>query len=102
MGDDDCFTFPIPAGGSLVATVTEGNGECPNSFTPIDLLLRDASGTIVAEVDGSPVTGAPHCPPLDGTTSGSAHALAGGTYTLCVEVPGSALTFYDLSMHVLP
>jgi hypothetical protein len=101
-GDEDCYAITVPAGGSVVATITDGNGQCPNPFTPIDLVLHDAGGAVVAEVDGSPVSGAPHCPPLDGTSAGTAHALAGGAYTLCVEVPDGELAFYDLSIHTLP
>ena len=98
--EEDCFSFVAPAGSSLVAVASDGRGACPDPFVNVTLTLLNAAGLMVTQVVGASPT---PCPAIDATTSGDAHALAAGTYRLCMSAsPGHNLDSYDLSLALVP
>jgi hypothetical protein len=97
---EDCYAIDVSAGGSLVAVVSDGAGNCPAGPEPVTLTLYDPTGTMITQAVG--VRPSPACPPVDGTTMGAAHALSAGRYVVCLTQPEGSMLAYQLSISVLP
>ena len=95
------FMVPVPAGGSITASILPtGVSECPATAPPMGLELVGPDLVSVLIPRGNPTAGV--CPTIDGTTNAFARNLAEGDYYLRVSAPGfdEALYRYTLSVTV--
>ena len=98
--DIDVYTFAVPKGGSVTASVVApGGGACAGDATPLKVSLLEGNATnpmLPPKSLGAPVEGAP-CPTL------TKSALAGGNYYLVVapkSQAGAAEIKYELRLEV--
>lgn len=86
-GDVDCVAVTVPANGSVVALVGDGNGRCPAPFPGgISLDLYGTDGTTIRGISQQSAFGS--CAMIDGTRADVfpyAHGLAAGTYYVCAR-----------------
>jgi len=104
--DQDCFAVTVAAGQSLVIETNDGQGGCP-ADTLVKLYApavadAGAPAVLVQDDDGGPGL----CSYIDGTvTTSPAHALAAGTYMICVAQAGTmpgAVPQYYTSVTIAP
>ncbi|MDB4930896.1 MAG: hypothetical protein JWM10_3380, partial [Myxococcaceae bacterium] len=104
FGDVDCVAVRVPAGGAVVAFVSDGNGRCPvapGGAIALDLFDPDGVNLRSNTLD----TGPDRCAHIDGARRSafpSAGALAAGTYTVCARPPsGTTLETGAVPTYVL-
>ncbi|MDP3213124.1 MAG: hypothetical protein Q8S73_03395, partial [Deltaproteobacteria bacterium] len=103
FNDVDCMAVQVPAGGSVVAFASDGNGRCPLAAGRLAMELYDSDGAtlrLIAEVNGPG-----NCANIDGGRRAvfpDAGALSAGVYTVCVHaVPTTAVPTPSLASYVL-
>ncbi|MDB4928082.1 MAG: hypothetical protein JWM10_566, partial [Myxococcaceae bacterium] len=102
-GDVDCVPVVVPAGGNLVAFVSDGNGRCPVTSGALALDLYDTDGVTVRLTTTQ--NGPGLCAHMDGgrrSVFPSAGGLVAGTYTVCARgVQSSTVRTANVASYVL-
>ena len=108
--DQDCFSVTVSAGQSLIVETNDGMGDCPPNADTYIRVFNVAPGTDagspppIAENDDTMFSA---CSQIDGSTTGPLHAMAAGTYEVCVSAGtagGAAMAIpnYKVDIAILP